>query len=106
MHASSSKSHSSWPADFRCLLAGEEVAPQLLQPLADPLELGDADACNDPQKMHSKDPPKDTQAPWSSILNWMAGWEDGWMLDVPWMCIYMDSTHVQGHLLIENFKFS
>ena len=28
------------------LLAGEEVAPQLLQPLADPLELGDADACN------------------------------------------------------------
>lgn len=45
------------------LLAGEEVAPQLLQPLADPLELGDADACNDPQKMHCKDPPKDTQAP-------------------------------------------
>jgi len=42
-------------------LTGEEVAPQLLQPLADPLELGDADACNDPQKMHCKDPPKDTQ---------------------------------------------
>jgi len=38
--------HAEWPADFRCLLAGEEVAPQLLQPLADPLELGDADACN------------------------------------------------------------
>eukprot|EP00434_Breviolum_minutum_P034632 symbB.v1.2.030661.t1/scaffold3479.1/size55865/7 len=45
----------------QCLLAGEEVAPELLQPLADPLELGDADACNDPQKMHCKDAPKDTQ---------------------------------------------
>ena len=68
-----------WHGVSACLLAGEEVAPQLLQPLADPLELGDADSCNDPQKMHCKDQPKDTQAPWFSILNWMAGWEFGGM---------------------------
>eukprot|EP00438_Fugacium_kawagutii_P015020 Skav227675 [mRNA] locus=scaffold3994:79227:83775:+ [translate_table: standard] len=48
--------------------SGEKIPNHLLEPLPDPVTLGDNQSCNDPAKQHKREAPKDSDVPGHELV--------------------------------------